>query len=118
MYIWWLVAYDVKDEKTLWALVIILGIIYLMAASAITMGYPTVASAMVVINVIFMISIAAVSNFTIESSNTSESDGEKKTDYGFIALGTLPIISVICFTSVAGLMSYGMYGVSTALSKR
>jgi len=98
-YIWWIALYEYKDEFVLGILLILLGLLYGCAICLVMTNHPMYASIMIGVSMIIVIAIAAVSNL-------EQKDGTQGGT--FLCLGITPLISGICFTSVAVFLTYGL----------
>jgi hypothetical protein len=96
-YLWWLLAYNVHDENTIWAFVTIIGILYIVAAICAFTGHPMFASCAMFLSLIFVLSIAGVSGF-------KKADGTK--DPGFICLGVTPFLSAVMLTCIGSCIAF------------
>jgi len=97
LYMWWLLANNIHKSSTVWAFVVIIGMLYVLAASLVNAGHYVFASVLVILNFVFMITITAVSGM-------SDEYGKSGLEVWF--LGTLPFILGLMFAFLTSYMCY------------
>lgn len=98
----WMTMYSFQNEYSMYALLCILGVIYACAICLAATGNNTYAGCVGFLAMIFVIAIAAFSNF-------KKADGTQ--DSTFIFIGVIPLICGILFSCVASGM--GLYALSS-----
>jgi len=98
-YIWWIALYQYQDEFVLGILLVLLGLMYACTLYLVISGHPNIASSMIFVALIIIITIAAVSGLKQQNGDRGGT---------FLCLGITPLVSGICFTGVAAFVAYGI----------
>jgi hypothetical protein len=97
LYLWWMLNNNIYKKDKVWTIIVIIGMLYVLAASLVYSGYRMFASSLLILNFVLMIAISSVS----ELRNDQESSR-----FSLWCVGLTPLIIGLFFAGIASYIAY------------